>query len=363
MSSSMLFSTFSSSPPPPRAPVRLPRRPAPLVLRTHVGSRSSGRPPEAGTPPALSPKLSSAGPNGHPLGSLYGGRGGRGRRAAASFVSNAESGGSGEVDEAERAARGQSTMPERFRYLNREAPDPPIRWPLFVALPFLIYAWRAVLFELSNWKKAALAIVGFVGYLLKLALALIFRFIGDPITSTIRCIETAIYSVRAFYSGIVAYAPVPELTVIIMLASAVLAIGEAVVPNCVSSQPYSLTVAGLIGYAAVKGYISEPVLWTSLVGLYGYSRVIKKRDDVSSMLPAAAVMAAIGEPWVRVVAIASYLALAISHHSRKLSEGKEVEEVVTNRRLPMPLFAAALAIGIRVAAKWVGYRHLTWMIV
>lgn len=254
-------------------------------------------------------------------------------------------------------------MPERFRYLNREAPDPPIRWPWFVALAFLVYAWRAVLFELSNWKKAALAIVGFVGYLSKLVLALIFHFIGDPITSTIRCIETAIYSVRAFYSGIVAYAPVPELTVIIMLASAVAAIGEAVVPNCVSSQPYSLTVAGLIGYAAVRGYISEPLLWTLLVGLYGFLRIIKKRDDVSSVLPAAAVMAAIGEPWVRLVVIASYLALAISHHSRKLSEGKEVEEVVTNRRLPMPLFVAALAIGIRVAAKWVGYRHLTWMIV
>lgn len=208
-----------------------------------------------------------------------------------------------------------------------------------------------------------MAIVGFVGYLLKLALALIFHFIGDPITSTIRCIETAIYSVRAFYSGIVAYAPVPELTVIIMLASAVVAIGEAVVPNCVSSQPYSLTVAGLIGYAAVRGYISEPALWTLLVGLYGFSRVIKKRDDVSSVLPAAAVMAAIGNPWVRVVAIASYLALAISHHSRQLSEGKEVEELVTNRRLPTPLFVAALAIGIRVAAKWVGHRHLTWMIV
>ncbi|XP_048141723.1 uncharacterized protein LOC125316706 [Rhodamnia argentea] len=359
--SSMLFFSLSSSPvSPPRTPIRLPH-PTPLILRSHVGSHFSGRPPEAGTL-ALSPKLSPVGPDGHPLGLLCGGRRRR-RRGIAAFVSDAESAGSFEVDEAERAARGESTMPERFRHLNREAPDPPIRWPLFVALAFLIYAWRAVLFELSNWKKAALAIVGFVGYLLKLALALIFHFIGDPITFTIRCIETAIYSVRAFYSGIVAYAPVPELTVIIMLASAVVAIGEAVVPNCVSSQPYSLTVAGLIGYAAVRGYISEPALWTLLVGLYGFSRVIKKRDNVSSVLPAAAVMAAIGEPWVRVVVIASYLALAISHHSRQLSEGKEVEEVGTNRRVPMPLFVAALAIGIRVAAKWVGHRHLTWMIV
>lgn len=36
------------------------------------------------------------------------------------------------VDEAEEESRGESTMPERFRYLTKEAPDPPVRWPWFV---------------------------------------------------------------------------------------------------------------------------------------------------------------------------------------------------------------------------------------
>ncbi|PKI52947.1 uncharacterized protein LOC116204882 [Punica granatum] len=281
------------------------------------------------------------------------------------FRLNAESdGGTGaEMDEAERAARGESTMPERFRYLTKEAPDPPVRWPFFVAAAFLIYAWRAVLFELSNWRKALWAIVGLVGYLLKLLLALIFHFIGDPVTSTIRFIETTLYSIRAFYSSIVSYAPVPELTTVIILASLVLAIAEAVVPDAVKSQPKTLTFSGLIGYAAVKGYISEPFFWTLLVGIYGFSRLIKRRDDVSSALPAAAVMVGIGEPWVRAVVIISYLAVAMYHHSRKLSKGNVAEEEVMERRLPLPLLGVALAIGIRVAAKWAGYRHLTWMTV
>lgn len=202
-----------------------------------------------------------------------------------------------------------------------------------------------------------------MGYLLKLALALVFHFIGDPITSVIRFIETVIYSIRAFYSGIVAYAPAQELTVIIVLASAVLAIAEATVPNSISCQPYMLTISGLIGYAAVTGYISEPLYWTLLLGLYGFSRLIKKRDDVTSALPVAAVMAAIGEPWVRILVITSYLALAIFRHSKKFSEVKEqTEGVTTERLLPMPLLGAALAIGIHLAAKWAGYRHLTWMI-
>ncbi|KAJ7981398.1 Embryo defective protein [Quillaja saponaria] len=273
-------------------------------------------------------------------------------------------GGDVNIDEAEKQARGESTMPDRFRYLTKEAPDPPLRWPWFVALVFLVYAWRAVLFELMNWRKAALAVVRFVGYILKFALALIFHFIGDPITSLIRCIETILYTIRAFYSGIVAYAPVPELTMVIVLASVVLSVAEATVPNYVNDQPYLLTVSGLIGYAAVRGFISEPLFWTLLLGLYGFSRLVKKRDEVSSTLPVAAVLAAVGEPWVRFLVIISYMALAISHHSKRLSEEKEVVKVtITERRLPIPLLGAALAIGIHLAAKWAGYRHLTWMIV
>lgn len=209
-----------------------------------------------------------------------------------------------------------------------------------------------------------MASVRFVGYLLKLGVALIFHFIGDPVTSVIRCIETATYTVRASYSWIVAYAPIPELTTIIMLASAVLAIGEAAVPNSVSSQSYLLTISGLIGYAAVRSYISELFFWTLLVGLYSFSRLVKKRDDVTSALPVAAVLVAVGEPWVRFLVMASYLALAIFHHSKKpLEQKEEVEVLMTGRRVPVPLLFAALAIGIRVAAKWAGYRHLTWMIV
>lgn len=283
------------------------------------------------------------------------------------FATNDDESGAGAavgVDEAEKEARGQGTMPERFRYLTKEAPDPPVRWPWLVVLVFLIYAWRAVLFELSNWRNAAFAIVRFIGYVLKYALAVVYRFIGNPITFSIRSFEDSLYAIRAFYSWIINCAPVPDLTIIIVLASLVLAIAEAVVPNCISNQPYVLTVSGLIGYAAVRGYVSEPLFWTLLLGIYGFSKFIKRRDDVSSAMPAAAVLAAVGEPWVRVLVIISFTALAIFQYSKTLSEGKEVEEVGTQeRRLPIPLLLVALAIGLRVGAKWAGYRHLTWMIV
>lgn len=199
---------------------------------------------------------------------------------------------------------------------------------------------------------------------MKYAFASVYHFIGSPITFSIRCIEDLFYTVRAFYSWIIACAPIPDLTTIIVLASVVLAVAEATVPNCIHDQPYVLTVTGVIGYAAVRGYISEPLFWTLLLGIYGFSKFIKRRDDVSSAMPVAAVLAAVGEPWVRLLVITSYMALAIYQYSKMLSEGKEVAEIETQeRKIPIPLFLAALAIGLRVAAKWAGYRHLTWMIV
>lgn len=264
-------------------------------------------------------------------------------------------------DEAEKEP---STIPGRFKDYIKPAPESPFKWPMFVALAFLIYAWRAVLFELSNWKNAAFGIVRFVGHVLKYAFALVYRFIGNPITFTIGSIEDLIYGVQAFYSWIITSAPVPDLTLVIVLASVVLAVAETTNPNCISDQPYVLTVTGLIGYAAVRGVISEPLFWTLLVGIYGFSKFIKRRDDASSAMPVAAVLAAVGEPWVRFVVIVSYTALAIYQHSKMISEGKEVEEIEPHRRkLPVPLFLAALAIGLRVAANWAGYRHLTWMVV
>ncbi|XP_058082944.1 uncharacterized protein LOC131230936 [Magnolia sinica] len=262
----------------------------------------------------------------------------------------------------EEEARGASTMPSRFRYLTKEAPDRPVRWPWLIVLAFLIYAWRTVLWELTNWKKAVLAIAGFCGYLLKLVLAIIYLFIGDPITSLIRYIETSLYFVRSVYASIVAYAPVQELSVIIMLASTVLAIAEATVPDSVNSQPYILSLAGLIGFWAVGGFIPELLFWLLLSGLFCYSRFAKKRDNVSAALPVAAVAAAVGEPWVRVLAIASYLTLAIFQHSKSSEGNVEVGAPSNRRRLPLPLLFSALAIGIHVAAKWVRYRHLTWKV-
>lgn len=291
-------------------------------------------------------------------------------RAQSGFCARAKNGGernsSGDDDEGDKELqelKGNSTMPDRFRYLTKEAPDSALRWPWFVALAFLIYAWRSVLWELSNWRKALMGIFHFVGYLLKLIVALIFHLIGDPITYTILFIETTFHATRSFYSSIVTSAPILELTVIIALASTVLAIGEAASPNSVKCQPYLLTTAAIIGYSAVRGVISERFFWLTLFGLFSYGRLIKKRDDVTSALPVATVLASVGEPWVRVLAIALFTALAIHQHSKGPVEEEKKVGSLSGGKVPFPLLGVALAIGVRLAAKWAGYRHLTWMIV
>ncbi|CAL0303918.1 unnamed protein product [Lupinus luteus] len=99
------------------------------------------------------------------------------------------------LDEAEKESRGRSSMPERFRHLAKEAPDTSIRWPWLVVLAVLIYAWRAVLFELSNWRNAVFGIIRFIGYVFKYAFAVFYRFFGNPITFSIRCVEDLLHTI------------------------------------------------------------------------------------------------------------------------------------------------------------------------
>lgn len=263
----------------------------------------------------------------------------------------------------ELQARGESSMPERFRYLNKEVPERPVRWPWFIAPFFLLYAWRTVLWELSNWKKAALAILSAIGWLLKLALAFVFRFIGTPITCLIRCVEFTLHAIRYAYGNIIAFTPVSELIQVIMFTTTVLSIAEATVPDSVNSQQYLLTLSGIVAFGTVKGFVPELPFWLILFGMFFYSKFIEKRDSVSASLPSTALLAAIGEPWVRFVVITSYLALSITHYAKHSNDDARTAISRDNKRLPLPLLLASLAIGINFAAKWIRYRHLTWMIV
>ncbi|XP_019193892.1 PREDICTED: uncharacterized protein LOC109187933 isoform X1 [Ipomoea nil] len=282
------------------------------------------------------------------------------------FLAKAENGGEGTqnvANEVEIESRGESSMPERFRSLTKEAPDKPVRWPFLIVLAFLLYAWRAVLWELSIWKGIVMGFFRFIGTMMKFALANVLYYILHPVTASLRFVETILHIIRTFYSGVIKQAPIQELTKMIILASLILAIAEATVPDSVNSQPYLLTVAGFIGFVAAKGYISELFFWTVLLGLFSFGRWVKKRDYVSSALPVAAVLAAVGEPWIQALVMISYTSLAIVQHSREPADGKEVEATNEVIRAPFPLLCVALAIGMRLAASWAGYRHLTWMIV
>ncbi|RWV96664.1 hypothetical protein GW17_00040608 [Ensete ventricosum] len=207
-----------------------------------------------------------------------------------------------------------------------------------------------------------LAVMHFLGYLGKLILAGVFHYVGDLVTELIRCIEFCLYSVRYAYASVVAFAPVPELMRVILFATAVLAIAEATVPDSVNSQSHLLALTGFIGFGVVKDFVPVLLFWLFLFGLSCYLRFIKKKDYTSALLPSAAVLAAVGEPWVRGLVMGSYLAVAIFQHSKTSEEHLRRKLPATGRRLPVPLLLAALAIGVHLAAKWVRHRHLTWMI-
>ena len=71
---------------------------------------------------------------------------------------------------------------------------------------FLWYASRAFLFEFYNWRKGCICYCLFCGFLLKLVLALVFHFLGDPITSS----DNVVFKfalVRSLWSALVGILP------------------------------------------------------------------------------------------------------------------------------------------------------------
>ena len=213
-----------------------------------------------------------------------------------------------------------------------------------------------MLWELSNWKSAAAAVISGFFYVCKLLLGLLYRVIGPPITGLLWCVDFLVNFARAAYSGAVAAAPVGELLWIIALASAVAAVAEAASPGSVNSQQNILTAAGVLGYVAVGGKVNGVLFWGLLAGSFFFSRYYKKKDLIMAALPAAALLVSVGETWLRALTLAGFMCLAVLHKS---THGGEAEKVAA----PMPLRLAAVAIGVHVAVKWLRYRHLTWMIV
>lgn len=285
------------------------------------------------------------------------------------FLSRAENDGGGterEADEVDMESRGQSSMPERFRYLTKEVPEKPLRWPLLIVLALLLYTWRTVWWELSPYIMPVAGVfwwsIQSIGYILRFGFVYVLWVLTHPLFASIRLVETILNTIQDFYSLVINHTPIQELTKGVILASLVLSIAEAAVPGSVNRQPYLLTVAGIIGFVAVRGYISELFFWTLLLGLFSFGRWVKNRDYVSSALPVAAVLAAVGEPWIQALAMVSYLSLAVVQYSRGATDEKEREGASMGMRAPFPLLWAAFAICVRLAAKWTGYRHLTWMV-
>ncbi|CAH9089226.1 unnamed protein product, partial [Cuscuta europaea] len=153
-----------------------------------------------------------------------------------------------DVDEGEMESRGESSMPERFRYLMKEAPEKPLRWPLFIVLAFLLYAWRTVLWELSNWIKPVAYVLEpvfiSIGFILRIAFASILHLLTYPLVASVSFVETTLHNIQALYSLVINQAPIQELTKMIILASFVVFMAKSVVPYSVNSQPYLLTVSG-----------------------------------------------------------------------------------------------------------------------
>ncbi|KAL2938030.1 Ribosomal RNA small subunit methyltransferase A [Bienertia sinuspersici] len=84
-------------------------------------------------------------------------------RAKLEFLARAENGGEPKMNRNSKLEelRGQSTMPDRFKYLTKEAPSPPLRWPWLIGFFLSHFLFFLILYAVSLSPP-----LYFVGYLI-----------------------------------------------------------------------------------------------------------------------------------------------------------------------------------------------------
>lgn len=278
-------------------------------------------------------------------------------QAATEYIEPADT----EDNEERRRREESSNLPPQLREYSKEVPEPFNPLPWLAGFAFLYITRDVVKVELLHWVKFALvglnALVHFVlwipGLLESAAMVLAAVTTGTAWSFLL---------VKEVYAFIIDMTPVPAIVKSIILAFAVLGIGEATKMNAVSSQPKTLSMAALFGLGAVLGFFPSSVFVVLLFSLVLFSSLVMKRDRVSALMPVAAVLAAVAEPWVRSVALAFFLALAV-YENWKSPEKEEIPlgNSVRSSGQPMILFVLSLMAGMSAAAQWLYFRHLIWL--
>lgn len=270
-----------------------------------------------------------------------------------------------EDNEERRRREKNSYLPPQLREFTKEVPEPFKPLPWLAGFAFLYITREVILYELLGWSKVALvglnALIGIavrlpgVSFLLVSAAAVLAAVSTGTAWSFLL--------VKEVYAFIIEMTPVRAIVKAIILAYAVLGIGEATKMNAVSSQPYTLSMAALFGLGAVLGFFPSSVFVVLLFSLVLFSSLVMKRDIVSALMPVAAVLAAVAEPWVRSVALAFFLALAV-YENWTSPEKEQIplgNNSVRSSGEPMIMFVLSLMAGMSAAAQWLYFRHLIWL--
>lgn len=265
--------------------------------------------------------------------------------------------------EERRRRQENSSLPPQLRELTQEVPEPFNPLPWLAAFAILFITREVILFELLHWPKAA--VVG-LNALIGIALSLpgvstLLESAAWVLAAVMTGTAWSFLFVKGAYAFIIERTPVQAIVKAIILASAVLGIGEATKMNAVSSQPYTLSMAALFGLGAVLGFFPSSVFVVLLFALVLFSSLVMKRDIVSALMPVAAVLAAVAEPWVRGVALAFFLALAVYENWKSPKEQIPLGNSLRSSGQPMIMFVLSLMVGMSAAAQWLYFRHLIWL--
>eukprot|EP00252_Welwitschia_mirabilis_P015027 TRINITY_DN33146_c0_g1_i1.p1 TRINITY_DN33146_c0_g1~~TRINITY_DN33146_c0_g1_i1.p1 ORF type:complete len:381 (-),score=52.73 TRINITY_DN33146_c0_g1_i1:166-1308(-) len=256
-----------------------------------------------------------------------------------------------------------STFPTTLEYLTDIPPKRiDLRPWLLGGFVFIAIFHKAIYFFLDTSILALLRF--FCGYMKKSALLSLYVFVNRclPLVATVTTgTAWAVLIVQGIYAYIVDIIFAKAVVEALVFSCMVFGIAEAVKPDVVNRQSQSLTLAALFGLGGLYGLYGTFIFVSLLFSLGLFSVIVMKKDMLSGTLPIAAVLAAVADPNVRIASVLFFLAIAVYQNWRFPVEEIHMEKRGASYKQLRVMFVLALLAGINAAAKWLYFRHLTWL--
>jgi hypothetical protein len=224
-------------------------------------------------------------------------------------------------------------------------------------------ARNAILKELKFWGKLAVAVVASAGAAVLAAAEVVFRQLlvwgGDPLIRVIVVLGYIPLTITNVFKFVADMVPPLPILFAVTLSSIVILVGESVSDTYSSKTEFpsrgTLDTAGLLGLAGFVGVLPVEIFLIGIAAITGFLLFARKVNPVAAFTPAAAVLAAVAEPYIRYPAFLSFVGGSMYRYWKLgYLESGAVQKERTSE-YPRILMVLLYLVAVSIAARSVFY--------